>query len=72
MTQQYEQYLLRLLLVEKLLIHWIEKLVADYFLCLNLAYYQNLMLSIRKEINNSTFNDWSQTTLKEMQNMKGM
>ena len=39
---------------------------------LNLAYYQNLMLSIRKEINNSTFNDWSQTTLKEMQNMKGM
>ena len=39
---------------------------------LNLAYYQNLMLSIRKEINNSTFNDWSQTTLKKMQNMKGM
>ena len=39
---------------------------------LNLAYYQNLMLSIRKEINNSTFSDWSQTNLKEMQNMKGM
>ena len=39
---------------------------------LNLAYYQNLMLIIRKEINNSNFNDWSQTTLKEMQNMKGM
>ena len=39
---------------------------------LNLAYYQNLMLNIRKEINNSTFNDWSQITLKEMQNMKGM
>ena len=39
---------------------------------LNLAYYQNLMLCIRKEINNSTFNDWSQTTLKEMHNMKGM
>jgi len=39
---------------------------------LNLAYYQNLMLSIRKEINNSTFSDWSQKNLKEMQNMKGM
>ena len=39
---------------------------------LNLAYYQNLTITIRNEINNSTFNEWSQTTLEEMNLLKGM
>ena len=39
---------------------------------LNLAFYQDLMVSIRKEIRNSTFGEWSRKTLKEMKHMKGM
>ena len=39
---------------------------------LNLAFYQDLMVSIRQEIRNSTFGEWSRKTLKEMKYMKGM
>ena len=39
---------------------------------LNLAFYQDLMVSIRTEIRNSTFEEWSRKTLKEMKHMKGM
>ena len=39
---------------------------------LNIAYYQSLMDTIRTEINNSNFNNWSKSTLSKMENMKGM
>ena len=39
---------------------------------LNLAFYQDLMLSIRRKIRNSTFGEWSRKTLEEMKHMKGM
>ena len=39
---------------------------------LNLAYYQNLMKIMREEINKSNFDNWSQSTLSKMKNMRGM
>ncbi len=39
---------------------------------LNIAYYQNLMNTIRKEINNSNFDIWSKNALNKMEKMKGM
>ena len=39
---------------------------------LNIAYYQNLMNTIRTELNNATFDNWSKSTLNNMKKMKGM
>jgi len=39
---------------------------------LNLAYYNDLMKEIRKNIDNDNFENWSKKTLDEMSQMKGM
>ena len=39
---------------------------------LNLAFYQDLMITMRNEINNSTFDQWARKILQEMKHMKGM
>ena len=39
---------------------------------LNLAFYENLMRTMRQEINNLNFNNWSKDMLEKMKNMKGM
>ena len=39
---------------------------------LNIAYYQNLMNTIRTELNNATFDNWSKSILNNMKKMKGM
>ena len=39
---------------------------------LNLSFYQDLTITIRNEIKNSTFEKWSRKTLEEMNLLKGM
>ena len=39
---------------------------------LNLAYYNDLMKEIRKNIDNDNFENWSKKILDEMSQMKGM
>ena len=39
---------------------------------LNLVYYNDLIIEVREQINNGTFEDWAKTTLGQMYQKRGM